>query len=116
MLTQKDARELKKKLEKTKTDLEKEIHELEEKSPDFGNDTDHFEEEESETIEHKTQFGIAHELRKRLADVETALEKIQEHTYGKCENCAKEIEIEMLRIDPESKYCKDCKLHMAKGK
>ena len=109
MLTQKDKNQFKQRLEKTKTDLEKQIHDLEDKSPDFGSDTDHFEEETSETVEHQTQFGIAHELRKRLADVETALEKMQEGTYGKCENCGKEIEMEVLKLVPESRYCKTCK-------
>jgi RNA polymerase-binding transcription factor DksA len=107
---------LKAQLEKIKAELDKQIHDLEEKSPDFGSDTDHFEDETLETTEHQTQFGIAHELRKRLADVETALEKIDEGTYGKCETCGMEIEVEVLKLVPESRYCKQCKTQMVKDK
>lgn len=109
MFTKQDIVQFKNQLERTKADLEKQIHTLEDKSPDFGSDTDHFEEEESETIEHQTQFGIAHELRKRLADVETALEKIEAGTYGKCESCGMDIEMEVLKLVPESRLCKHCK-------
>lgn len=109
MVTEKDKKQFKTQLAQARADLEKQIHDLEDKSPDFGSDTDHFEEETNETTEHGTQFGIAHELRKRLADVESALEKIEERKYGICENCGKEIELEVLKIVPESRYCKNCK-------
>jgi len=38
------------------------------------------------------------------------LGKIQTGTYGICEKCGKPIEHEILAIDPESRFCKACKL------
>jgi DnaK suppressor protein len=44
----------------------------------------------------------------RLVDVNSALEKIKKGTYGKCENCGKDIDIERLKVYPEAKFCVKC--------
>jgi len=97
-----------KKLEVSKRDLEKELATLQEK-PEFGSDVDHFEEEADEAEEFSKNLGVAKVLRHRLKDVEDALGKIRKNAYGVCEQCHREIEIEILTIDPESRYCKSCK-------
>ncbi len=106
-----DYAELKKKLEHTKRELEKEIKELEEKVPEFGNDVEgsHSDEETDETTEVGTNLGIADALRNRLANVDTALEKFAKGTYGICETCRGTIDAELLEVDPETRYCRDCK-------
>jgi DnaK suppressor protein len=76
---------------------------------DFGSDIDHFEEESDEAEELGNQLAIAQDLKKRLDDIEVALEKIREGKYGICEKCGREIETEILDIDPESRLCKNCK-------
>ena len=48
-------------------------------------------------------------LRGHLADIDLALRKIQEGGYGVCEKCKKEIPLEILEVDPESRLCKECK-------
>lgn len=101
-------------LEALKGELEKEIKELEEKAPEFGSDTDHFEEETSEAEEYSKNLGIAKALRGRLANVETALEKLAAGTYGKCETCGMALSGKMLETDPESRYCEMCKFKMKK--
>jgi len=81
-----------------------------EKPVDFGSDIDHFEEESDEAEEMGNQLAIAQDLKARLDDIEAALEKIREGTYGICEKCGGKIEEEILDIDPESRLCKNCKL------
>lgn len=107
-----DIHKYKEKLEQIKGELEKEIKPLEEEVPEFGSDIDHFEEESNEAEEFSNNLSVAKVIRERLANVETALEKIEKGTYGTCEKCKKPIKALLLDIDPESRYCKECKLAM----
>ena len=76
--------------------------------PDVGSETDpDTETDESEEISNR--LATKEILKKRLADIEFALVKIKKGTYGICENCKKEIPIELLKIAPESQLCKECK-------
>ncbi|MBI5147906.1 MAG: hypothetical protein HZA37_02035 [Parcubacteria group bacterium] len=109
MLSQEDLKELESKLLREKSELESEIQNVEKTAPDFGTDTDSFEEESDEAEEFSTQFGIDRTLKERLDDVKAALEKIGSGAYGMCEKCRGEISLELLRLDPESRYCRQCK-------
>ena len=46
-----------------------------------------------------------HELSRKIA---RALQKIEENTYGLCENCEDEISIKRLEADPVAELCIDC--------
>jgi|WetSurMetagenome_2_1015567.scaffolds.fasta_scaffold00042_50 DnaK suppressor protein len=43
-----------------------------------------------------------------MKQIERALRKIEEGSYGFCEECASEIGVERLRILPVAVYCRDC--------
>ena len=109
MLNKAQIEKLKSKLEREKKDLEKQILELE-KPVDFGSESDHFEEEADEAEEFGKNLGMAETFKARLNDVGHALGKIAKGGYGKCEKCGGEVELDVLNIDPESRYCKQCKL------
>lgn len=96
-------------LEKQKINLENQIRELE-KVPDFGDDVDHLEEEADETEGFGNQLSVSAELRERLADVDSALRKMDDGKYGICEKCGGKIEHEVLESVPESRLCRECKL------
>ncbi len=113
MLTKEKIEELKGKLEATEKELSKQIKSLE-KAPDYGSDTDHFEEAAEEVEEFSKDMGVEQTFKERLNDVSRALGKIAAGTYGVCENCHKEIELKILEIDPESRYCKACKKALQK--
>lgn len=98
---------LKNKLEEGKESILSELKRLE-KIPEFGNDADP-DEETDESEEYGNQLAIAQEIKNRLADIDSALSKIERGKYGICEKCEKEISLELLEIDPESRICKDCK-------
>jgi DnaK suppressor protein len=63
------------------------------------------EEEADEVEEYNNLLPVEHSLELKLKDVNEALEKIKNGTYGKCENCGKEIETERLEAMPEAKFC-----------
>ncbi|HUC02244.1 MAG TPA: TraR/DksA C4-type zinc finger protein [Candidatus Paceibacterota bacterium] len=102
-------KEYKTKLEKERALILAEINK-EEKPVDFGNDVDHGEEESDKSEEVGNQLAMANDLKGRLSEIDIALGKIQTGTYGVCEKCGKPIEQEVLDIDPESRFCKSCKL------
>ena len=106
----KTLQDLKEQLEKTAGELEVEIKDAK-KTPDFGNDTEGgvFEEEADEAEEEGLQLGVQQALKERLSDIENAIEKIVRGNYGKCEKCGMEISMEVLRVNPESRFCKACK-------
>ncbi len=46
--------------------------------------------------------------RETLLKIDEALRKIDEDTYGKCEDCGEEISEERLKVIPFAIYCRDC--------
>lgn len=68
------------------------------------------EEEQADEVEEMVgRVALAEVIRRRLRRIRSALSKMQNKTYGICENCGKEIEEKLLEVDPESRYCKECK-------
>ncbi len=76
--------------------------------PDYGN-SNSIEDNASEVTDYTTNLSIEHELEGDLRDVEAALRRIDEGKYGQCKYCKKDIEIERLKIRPESTSCVSCK-------
>jgi DnaK suppressor protein len=46
--------------------------------------------------------------RETLLKIDEALRKIDEGTYGKCEDCGEDISVERLKVLPFAIYCVDC--------
>ncbi len=46
---------------------------------------------------------------KDLKEIETALKKIEDGSYGICEMCEEEIGIERLKVKPFAKFCISCR-------
>lgn len=109
-------RELKHTLEAEKEKLEGEIRQLSQ-PVSFGDDveSDFQGEEADEAEEFSTRMGEAVSLKERLNDINRALIKIENETYGICENCQKDIELDLLKQNPESRHCRTCKTEMQKN-
>jgi len=108
-LNEKQLQELKEQLEKEAGELEAQLSSVS-KTADFGSDAEtDFSEEADEAEEFSNNLGMQDALKGRLQDIESALEKMNRGEYGKCENCGKEISLEVLKVVPESRLCKDCK-------
>ena len=59
----------------------------------------------TETFEREKDFSILEQLEAEITDLDSALRKIDEGTYGICEVCSKEIEPERLEAIPGTRTC-----------
>jgi len=62
----------------------------------------------SETFEMEKHMALNVHQQKYLEDINDALKKIENGTYGICETCSKEIEYERLKAIPYAKECISC--------
>ena len=75
--------------------------------PDFGT-AQSSDEEAFEVATYDSALPVEYALELRLSDINRALEKIKNGTYGKCENCPGEVDIKRLEAMPEAKICLNC--------
>jgi len=54
--------------------------------------------------------------RQRLKEVDESLDRIENGTYGICEECGGPISIKRLEVRPVAKYCVPCLTKLDKGK
>lgn len=108
--------ELKALLLKEKEDLESNLSRIarpvdkkggdyETKFEEIGTDKD---DNATEVDQYTGNISVETSLEKQLQDILSALERIEKGTYGICENCGKEIDIERLRVNPSAKTCIKC--------
>ena len=62
----------------------------------------------TEAVERLNRVGTARELEAMLRDVDRALRKLEEGTYGVCDRCGKLIPEERLDARPSSVLCVGC--------
>jgi DnaK suppressor protein len=72
------------------------------------------EEEATESFELERRLSLEKRLREQLAEVEHALKKFENGTYGLCDNCGQLIDPERLEALPQASLCLDCKARLAK--
>lgn len=61
----------------------------------------------TETFEREKDLSILDSVEGELADIEHALQRLDEGTYGTCEACGKAIGDERLEAMPATRYCLD---------
>jgi DnaK suppressor protein len=61
----------------------------------------------TETCEREKDLSILDSVEGELADIEHALQRIDEGTYGTCEACGKPIGDDRLEAMPATRYCLD---------
>ena len=77
------------------------------------------EEEATESLEVEKRLALEKRIREQLAEVEHALQKFQEGTYGLCDSCGQPIDPARLEALPQASLCLNCKTRQtkdAKGK
>ncbi len=74
------------------------------------------EEEATESLELEKRLALEKQLREQLADIEHALHKIEEGTYGLCDICGKPIAANRLEALPQASLCIECKAKNEKGR
>ena len=63
----------------------------------------------TEAVERLSRVGAAKSLASSLSDVERALAKLEEGSYGTCDSCGREIPPERLEAIPATSLCVDCR-------
>ena len=73
------------------------------------------EEEATETQELEKRLALEKRTRDQLAEVEHALHKFEEGTYGLCDICGQPIDPARLEALPQATLCLSCKARQAKN-
>lgn len=94
-------------LENLRREIKEKLKSLE-KVPELGDGYDP-DTETQESEEFSKQLSMAQVLKSRLVAIDEALLKLSKKTYGVCEKCGKEISAELLKLVPESLFCRECK-------
>src|SRR3989339_553472 len=76
------------------------------KFPNMGDKED---ENAEEVATYSTNLTLEHTLEASLRDVEKALNRMTQGTYGVCKYCSQEISEKRLRARPASSSCVECK-------
>lgn len=75
---------------------------------DIGTDVGEEDENVHEQEAYQVALGQAGSLEDRLNDVAAALERMDDGTYGSCDNCDLQIPEERLEANPAARTCIDC--------
>ena len=59
----------------------------------------------TETFERERDFSILEEVEAELHDIERALRRLDDGTYGICEHCSTPIDPERLEAVPAARFC-----------
>jgi RNA polymerase-binding transcription factor len=119
-----DLDKIREQLLKLRTQLEKDIAIKEQQVAEDGDDLaperggvgNHMADDANETAEQETMLTLQHNAERLLAQVNTALARLDEGTYGICANCGKPINPARLEARPFSTLCIDCQQLADKGR
>ncbi|GAC1342057.1 MAG: hypothetical protein NVSMB29_13390 [Candidatus Dormibacteria bacterium] len=62
-------------------------------------------EQATETMERELDMGVAQRVDHELTELEAALRRLDDGSYGRCELCGKAIGEERLEVMPAARYC-----------
>jgi RNA polymerase-binding transcription factor DksA len=69
----------------------------------------------SETFERTKELSLQEDIAGRLDDIDRALAKVADGSYGKCETCGEEIPEERLEALPAARYCLEHQAQAERG-
>lgn len=111
---------LKKKLEEEREKLMSDLSSIAERDPSMKHDWDanmpkfepeesgshsSLEEEADEVEEYESRLGVEHSLESRLMEVNRALERMENGSYGNCAKCGVQIPEDRLEANPAAEFC-----------
>lgn len=115
-LTKREVEEFRRLLEEERDRLTRELEAIEEHLPEVEQisvDSSGYDEDiadvAADTFEREKGFAIENSVQTLLNQVEEALGRIDDNTYGICELCGQPIHIERLRAIPYARLCIQCK-------
>jgi len=75
----------------------------------FGTNDNHLGDAASGTLDREIDYTLEENSEQVLAEIDAALKRIDEGTYGICSNCGQPIAAERLEAVPWATLCIDCK-------
>ncbi|MDY0091801.1 MAG: TraR/DksA family transcriptional regulator [Candidatus Vecturithrix sp.] len=70
----------------------------------------------TDSLEHELNYIFEEREREKLQNIDEALKRIKEDTYGECDECGDDIELERLMALPFTHLCLDCKAKQERQK
>jgi len=112
-MNKKDAKKFEKLLEAERDRLSSGLRRIEEEhlydaSPEQAGDLTSYAEVGTEHFERETMLNIASSESQRLREINEALRRIEQGSYGICEGCNKEIPRKRLEVFPSARHCVEC--------
>ncbi len=68
--------------------------------------------EATRTIDRRLQMSMSEMDHDRLAEIDEALDRVEDGSYGECLDCGEVIAHKRLELIPYAKYCVECKEEM----
>jgi DnaK suppressor protein len=99
---------LKKRLEEQKVRLREQISQLTIGGQDHPGYSNHMADDATDVFEQAKNLALRQTLERQLEQVEEALERFEQGTYGYCLDCGKEIDPARLKAIPSASLCIDC--------
>lgn len=84
-------------------------------SGDLSNMPIHMADLGSDNYEQEFALDLIQNEELTLREIEKALQRIDEGTYGVCDACTRKIPMARLKAKPHAKYCIECKIQQEKG-
>jgi RNA polymerase-binding protein DksA len=81
----------------------------------IGSQDNHLADSATGTLDREIDYSLEANAEQVLAQIDAALKRIDEGTYGKCTNCGKEIPEERLEAVPWASLCIDCQRLRERG-
>jgi DnaK suppressor protein len=69
----------------------------------------HLAETATATLGREIDYTLGENSEQVLSEIDAALKRIEDGTYGKCANCGREIPVARLEAQPWASLCIDCK-------
>jgi len=109
MIPKKDLERLKTRLLEERMVLVREMDKFIEESNTLGKDgTMDIGDEASELSNRQLLLSLSESERKKLLEIDQALERMAEGTYGRCAECGDPISMKRLEVKPAAMYCIAC--------
>ena len=116
-LDRKTITKFKKILLKEREQIVGEVKQIVESSKEMGQDGIQDIGDEAANIYNKqVLLSLNENERIRLQEVDESLDRMENRTYGICEECGELIGLKRLEVRPVAKYCVPCKTKLEKGK
>lgn len=95
-------------LEEERARLQAELARLDARAPEGIGYHDHMADDATDVMDQTTRAALRRHLEGRLREVESALRRMEEGTYGICQACGRPIGVARLKALPFAALCLEC--------